>query len=150
MDPHTVSQSGGPLPHGVLETSLCVDDLAVAEHFYTTVLGLEKHSSQPERHVFFRCGAGILLLFNAAATVHPGHIVNGGLIPQHGTTGAGHIALTIFESEIDAWRGKLTTAGVTIESEVSWPGGGYSLYFRDPAGNSLELATPKLWGLAEV
>ena len=27
--------------------------------------------------------------------------------------------------------------------------GGYSLYFRDPAGNSLELATAALWGFAE-
>ena len=34
---------------------------------------------------------------------------------------------------------------VAIEREVDWPGGGFSLYFRDPAGNSLELATPRLW-----
>ncbi|MDB5386432.1 MAG: catechol 2,3 dioxygenase [Planctomycetaceae bacterium] len=139
-----------PILHGVLETSLCVDDLDSAEQFYAVIMGLEKHSSQPGRHVFFRCGSGMLLLFSAAATSRPGHIVNGGVIPPHGTTGAGHTALAMFESEIDTWRAKLVASGVTIESEVQWPGGGYSLYFRDPSGNSLELATPKLWGLPEV
>lgn len=135
--------------HGVLETALCVDDLKAAEQFYTSVLGLEKHSSQPDRHVFFRCGQGMLLVFHAAATSQPGHVA-GQLIPPHGTTGAGHVAFKIFAVEIDQWRSRLVAANVVIESEISWPEGGYSLYFRDPAGNSLELATPKLWGLPEV
>jgi catechol 2,3-dioxygenase-like lactoylglutathione lyase family enzyme len=143
-------QSDVPVLHGVLETALCVDDLDAAELFYTDVLGLKKHSGQPGRHVFFRCGAGMLLLFSAAATALPGHIVNGGVIPAHGTTGAGHAALKIFASEVDVWRARMVASGVTIESEVTWPEGGYSLYFRDPSGNSLELATPKLWGLPEV
>ncbi len=30
--------------------------------------------------------------------------------------------------------------------EVNWDQGGTSLYFRDPAGNSIELAPPTLWG----
>jgi predicted enzyme related to lactoylglutathione lyase len=38
---------------------------------------------------------------------------------------------------------------VAIEKIVDWPGGGRSLYFRDPAGNSLELATPRIWGIGE-
>jgi hypothetical protein len=37
--------------------------------------------------------------------------------------------------------------GVTVEKEVEWPRGGKSLYFRDPAGNSVELVTPGVWGL---
>ena len=41
---------------------------------------------------------------------------------------------------IKAW-----TKGVAIESEVSWPNGGHSIYIRDPAGNSLEFATPDIW-----
>jgi len=28
---------------------------------------------------------------------------------------------------------------------VKWPRGGTSLYFRDPAGHLVELATPGLW-----
>ena len=35
---------------------------------------------------------------------------------------------------------------IPIESEVVWPRG-RSLYFRDPEGNSVELAIPALWGL---
>jgi len=34
---------------------------------------------------------------------------------------------------------------VPIESELSWPQGGQSLYVRDPAGNSVELATRSTW-----
>ncbi len=37
--------------------------------------------------------------------------------------------------------------GVEIEKEVEWPKGGTSLYFRDPAGSSVELVTRGLWGL---
>ena len=33
-----------------------------------------------------------------------------------------------------------------VEMEVEWPEGGRSLYVRDPAGNSVELAPPTLWG----
>jgi catechol 2,3-dioxygenase-like lactoylglutathione lyase family enzyme len=28
---------------------------------------------------------------------------------------------------------------------VGWPRGGRSVYFRDPDGHSVELATPGLW-----
>ncbi|MDF2970539.1 MAG: glyoxalase, partial [Microvirga sp.] len=34
---------------------------------------------------------------------------------------------------------------IPIESRVTWPRGGTSLYFRDPDGHVLELATPGLW-----
>ena len=37
--------------------------------------------------------------------------------------------------------------GVGIESTVEWPQGGRSIYFRDPAGNSLEFAEARIWGL---
>ena len=44
----------------------------------------------------------------------------------------------------------LAKHGVSIEKTIDWPDGGRSLYFRDPAGNSLELATPQIWGLSEA
>jgi catechol 2,3-dioxygenase-like lactoylglutathione lyase family enzyme len=50
-------------------------------------------------------------------------------------------------AEIPAWQEPLQQQGVTIEAQVAWPSGGHSLYFRDPAGNSLELTTPTTWGL---
>lgn len=124
----------------ILETALYTDNLDKAEIFYMTVLGLPVHAKEDGRHVFFRCGDGMLLLFNPEATSK-----GTAELPAHGATGPGHVAFAIEPSEIDAWRAHLTTCGIFIESEVTWPGGGGSIYFRDPAGNSVELATPSLW-----
>lgn len=135
-------------PHSILETALYVDDLDTAERFYTGVLGLERIARQTHRHVFFQCGRGVLLLFNTATTAVP-TLIAGQMIPAHGAHGPGHMAFAVREKELAAWRQRLQEAKVAIESEVSWPQGGHSIYFRDPAGNSIELATPRIWGLEE-
>lgn len=136
-------------PHGILETAVYAQDLDAAERFYADVLGLTVILREAGRHVFFRCGAGVFLVFHPAITVQPltqpGHIA----VPPHGTTGAGHMAFAMRESEIAAWRERLAAHGVAIEQETVWPNGGHSLYFRDPAGNSIELATPRLWGIED-
>jgi len=67
----------------------------------------------------------------------------------HGARGAGHIALAAPETDLPSWRAHLETHGVEIESEVRWPRGGRSLYMRDPAGNSVEIASPTVWGSSE-
>lgn len=136
-------------PHGILESALYAPNLSATADFYVTVLGLTVDSQLDDRHVFFKFASGMLLLFNPAETQHVGHPVNGSIIPAHGATGAGHIAFCVFERELTAWRGRLRQHHVPIESEVTWPGGGHSLYFRDPAGNSVELATPALWKMQE-
>jgi catechol 2,3-dioxygenase-like lactoylglutathione lyase family enzyme len=74
-------------------------------------------------------------------------VVGGVPLPLHGARGPGHLAFRATEEEIDHWREHLTAQGIEIESEVAWPGGGRSIYFRDPAGNSLEFATGTLWGI---
>jgi hypothetical protein len=56
------------------------------------------------------------------------------------------MAFVVPPAELDDWRRHLASCGVPIETEVNWPEGGCSLYFRDPAGNSIELAPPTLWG----
>ena len=127
-------------PRGVLEASLYVDDLAAAESFYREVLGLELHSRQEGRHVFFRCGTTMVLLFEPHATDDDDESV-----PPHGCDGPGHLCFAVAKEELQAWRDQLGRHGVAIEQEVEWPHGGHSIYFRDPAGNSLELATPELW-----
>ena len=66
--------------------------------------------------------------------------------PAHGSRGPGHFALGIRPKSLDAWRKHLTSSGVAIEQERSWPLGGVSIYFRDPAGNLCELITPGVWG----
>jgi len=135
---------------GILETCLCATDLEAAEAFYTQVLGLEMFAKVPGRHVFFHCGPGVFLLFDPAVTAHEASWVNGSPIPPHGTTGAGHVCFRVAEREIPAWRERLQQAGVEIESEVEWPAGGTSLYFRDPAGNCLEVAPARIWGLTDA
>ncbi|MGH7718822.1 MAG: VOC family protein [Gemmatimonadaceae bacterium] len=127
---------------GMLETCVYASDLAEAERFYAEVMGLERFAHQPGRHVFFRCGSGMFLVF------HPERTRAERSLP-HGAVGGGHAAFAVRESEIDGWRARLQDHGVAIEAEVSWPRGGRSLYVRDPAGNSIELATPRIWGLAE-
>ncbi len=135
---------------GVLETCLYAIDLPAAEQFYTGMLGLEVISREPGRHVFFRCGPGVFLLFNPEHTSAQVTSVGGVEIPLHGTRGAGHVAFAVPEPELASWRERLGQAGIAIEAEVRWPGGGHSFYFRDPAGNSVELASPRLWGLEDA
>lgn len=129
--------------NGILETCLYVDDLDGAEDFYQRVLGLQRFAKVDGRHVFFRCGHGVFLLFNPEATEQPGDAG----IPLHGARGPGHVAFRMRPETIDDWRQHLEREGITIELEYTWPNGGFSLYFRDPAGNSVELTTPKTWGL---
>ncbi len=133
----------------VLESALYCADLDAAERFYHGALGLEVIARQPGRHVFFRCGEGVVLVFNPSATADPATVSGGPPIPRHGAEGPGHLAFRVPERDIVRWRGYLTEAGIPIETEIRWPQGGYSLYFRDPSGNSLELATGALWGLPE-
>ena len=128
----------------VLETILYVDDLDAAERFYGEVLGLELDSRKDGLFVFFKCGAGMLLLFE------PGAASTGRNVPAHGAQGPGHACFAVAEADLEHWKEHLQAAGVAIEQEVEWPRGGRSFYFRDPAGNSLELATPMIWGLPEV
>ena len=124
---------------GILETCLYAGDLRAAEDFYATVLGLEVIGRLEGRHVFFRCGDRVFLVFNPAKTREVGTE-----LPPHGTDGQGHGAFSIKEKELSIWRTHLEQHGVAIEREITWPNGGRSIYFRDPAGNSIELASPKI------
>jgi catechol 2,3-dioxygenase-like lactoylglutathione lyase family enzyme len=128
----------------ILETSLYVDDLARAEQFYRDVLGLAFVGRHADRHVFFRCGQQMLLLFNPLTSRNETD-----QFPGHGALGPGHVAFGVADSELDRWSAWLAERGVPIERTLDWPQGGRSLYFRDPAGNLLELTTPRIWGLPE-
>ncbi len=143
MQPPAPSRPMPPIDR-VLETILYVDDLDAAARFYGEVLGLELDSRQPGLFVFFKCGPSMLLLFepNAAST--------GRNVPAHGAHGPGHACFAVAEAALDGWQQRLEAAGIRVEQVVTWPRGGRSFYFRDPAGNSLELATPRIWGLPDV
>lgn len=124
----------------IFETVIYAGDLAAAERFYSEVLGLEKYSSFGVA-VSFRTDHGVLLIFDPAKAILP----NRG-VPSHGAIGPGHLAFAMPAADLEAWRAHLQAHGVAIEMEVNWEQGGTSLYFRDPAGNSIELAPSTLWG----
>jgi catechol 2,3-dioxygenase-like lactoylglutathione lyase family enzyme len=133
-------------PAAILESALYVDDLDKAEAFYGNTLGLARIAKVDGRHVFFRCGDGVLLLFNAEATEIPPPADARLPVPPHGARGPGHLCFRASGEEIEARRRDLEKKGIAIEADFEWPNGGRSIYFRDPAGNSLEFAEPKIWG----
>jgi catechol 2,3-dioxygenase-like lactoylglutathione lyase family enzyme len=127
-------------PSKIFETVLYAEDLAAAERFYRDAVGLEV-IGRGDLAVVFRCGGGVLLIFDPRKSRVPARHV-----PSHGSSGVGHIAFAAKPEEFNAWRKQLREAGIPIELEMDWEEGGRSIYFRDPAGNVVELASPTLWG----
>lgn len=127
----------------VLETVLYANDLDAAERFYGEVLGLEVKSRKTGLFVFFTLERQMLLIFEPEAAQASRSV------PAHGAHGAGHACFAVADAELDRWAARLEAAGVAIEQWQDWPGGGRSCYFRDPAGNSLELASPRIWGFVD-
>ncbi|TPN83565.1 glyoxalase/bleomycin resistance/extradiol dioxygenase family protein [Mesorhizobium sp. CU2] len=136
-----------PGPSAILESALYVTDLTAAEAFYRDIIGLEPLGKVEGRHVFFRCGDGVLLLFNAEATRIPPAPDARLQVPPHGTVGEGHLCFAASADEIAEWRNRLAAKDIAIESDFEWPQGGRSIYIRDPSGNSIEFAEPRIWGL---
>lgn len=124
----------------IFETVLYADDLDAAVEFYSGILGMEV-IQRSELFITFRCEDGVLLVFDPVRSSKPGRSV-----PAHGTSGPGHVAFVVQAEELDSWHEHLRNHGVEIEAEVEWKTGGISLYIRDPADNSVELAPPTLWG----
>jgi catechol 2,3-dioxygenase-like lactoylglutathione lyase family enzyme len=132
----------------VLETVLYAPDLAAAEAFYRDLLGLDLYAKSAGRQIFFRLPEQMLLIFNPDATIVPPGRGAALPVPPHGARGPGHVCFGASAEEIEAWRARLEAAGIAIEADFEWPGGGRSIYFRDPAGNCLEFAEPRIWGLS--
>jgi len=130
----------------VLETALYTETLSETAAFYEDVLGLERVVEVPGRNVFFRVDGGVLLLFDSEATRAPARDPRMP-VPPHGATGQGHVCFAATADEIETWSKSLRAAGIEIEADLDWPQGGRSIYFRDPAGNSVEFAEPRIWGL---
>lgn len=101
----------------IFETCLYVDDLKKAEEFYGRVLELESFAKVADRHVFFRCGQAVFLLFNPQSTSAEEH-------RTHGAMGPGHVAFHMTPQEVESWKAQLRTNGVEIESEHKWPNSG--------------------------
>jgi catechol 2,3-dioxygenase-like lactoylglutathione lyase family enzyme len=127
----------------ILETALDCNDLRVSAEFYRRLFDAMPMLDS-ERLVVFEAGEGTLLLLFQRGNADP-LPTPGGVIPGHDAGGPGHFAFAIDASQLAAWERRLADLEIPIEGRVSWERGGTSLYFRDPDGRSVELATPGLW-----
>jgi catechol 2,3-dioxygenase-like lactoylglutathione lyase family enzyme len=139
-------------PQAILETVVYATDLAAAERFYRDVLGLQLVSRVEGRQIFLRCGAQMLLIFNPLATSEPPKSGTRVPVPPHGAHGPGHVCFAATSAEIARWRDHLAAHAIALEADFEWPNTdpskrGQSIYLRDPAGNSIEFAEPRIWGL---
>jgi catechol 2,3-dioxygenase-like lactoylglutathione lyase family enzyme len=133
---------------GLLETALYLDDVGQAVRFYQALFGFSLLSGSTQRDATFAAlelpGRAVLLFFKKGANAQPVD-TGGGMIPPHGGQGRLHFALAIPSDAYEPWKTKLAAQNIQIESEVRWPRGGRSLYFRDPESNLVELITPGVW-----
>src|SRR5215475_11623949 len=98
-------------PSRIFETVLYAEDLAAVEQFYRNAIGLEV-IRRGDLAVVFRCGSGVLLIFDPRKSRAAGRGV-----PSHGTSGIGHIAFATKPEDLVAWRKQLREAGIPIELE---------------------------------
>jgi len=135
-----------PEVRGVLETSLYVSDLERSRAFYTRLFSFPVRLQDDRFCALGVYGRQVLLLFRRDVSVNP-VITPGGTIPPHGGEGQLHLAFAIGRDEFDAWERRLQSEETLVESRVGWNRGGKSIYFRDPDGHLLELATPGVWAI---
>lgn len=129
---------------GIIETAIYTDDMDRAKNFYEEVMGLTPMYEDQRLTAYDAAGRSVLLIFMRGASAQPA-ITPGGAIPGHDGSGPLHLAFAIEADQLQDWERRLESYGIEIEGRVSWPRGGRSIYFRDPDGHLLELATPGLW-----
>jgi catechol 2,3-dioxygenase-like lactoylglutathione lyase family enzyme len=133
----------GPAPFaGVLETCLyhSAADAAAIEEFYLGALGLDV-VSRWKGALAMRVGTGLLLVFERESLAE-----REGPVADHGAEGRGHVCLLAAgAADYESWRERIAGLGIEITHEQEWEAGRRSFYFRDPAGNLLEIADGDLW-----
>ena len=113
----------------VIETCIYSSNLESMKKFYV--------------EIFLKAGKSMLLIFDPSRTS-----VNNDGLPIHGAMtppSSIHFAMEIEEQEYQPCKKHLGGNGVAIQKEVNWDGKTKSLYFRDPAGNLVELITSGGW-----
>lgn len=133
-----------PRINGIVESCLYADDLSRSIRFYRDRLGLRLLQSDDRFCVFSVADRQVLLIFRSGSRQEPVP-TPGGLIPPHDAAGQLHFAFAISKEDLSAWEKHLNAQEIPIESKVTWPAGGQSIYFRDPNNHLVELATPGIW-----
>jgi catechol 2,3-dioxygenase-like lactoylglutathione lyase family enzyme len=137
-----------PALAGVLETALYVDDMDRARAFYEGVLGLAAMFADARLTAYPVGGRSALLLFRRGSATETAHLP-GGTIPPHDGAGPVHCAFAVAADALPLWERRFAARGVVLEGRTVWPTAkavpSVSIYFRDPDGHLLELATPGLW-----
>src|SRR5262245_9133504 len=124
---------------GLLETSLYVDDLDRSIKFYQALFNFPVMVSLPRMAALAVPNSQVLLLFKKKGSL------SGAPGGSHDGDGQLHLAFGIPREEFESWDERLQELGVTISERVTWDRGGRSIYFRDPDGHLIELATPGTW-----
>ena len=128
-----------PKIDGILESTLYVSDVSRSVRFYEEMFGFRVISNF-ERGCAMHAGERqVLLLFKKGASL--------AIQSTHDGDGELHIAFAIPSSELADWESWLHKKGIAVEEKRTWELGGWSLYFRDPDGHLLELATPGTWSV---
>lgn len=115
------------LCNGIHHVSINVDDLQAALDFYVGKLGLE---------VVDRPDLG----FPGAWLSTGGHELHLLELPDQPAPDAQHFAFRV--ADVDQTIGELRDAGIEVSDAFEVQGGGRQAFFRDPAGNLLELNQP--------
>ena len=131
---------------GILETGIYVDDVERSAEFYRRIFGFELLVGDQRFQALSVDGRDVFLIFRKGGTLEPMQLP-GGILPPHDGSGQQHFAFSVPAEDLDAWERRLVENGVEIESRVSWPRGGKSIYFRDPDGHLAELITPGCWAI---
>jgi catechol 2,3-dioxygenase-like lactoylglutathione lyase family enzyme len=144
QDSSLADQPTSVLPSTIVETCLHVEDLNRSMVFYSDLFGYSVMNSD-ERFCAFKVGNSQVLLLFARGSDPEGTVLPFGTIPAHGTSGQAHLGFGVPAASLSAWSARLEEKRITIESSLTWPNGGTSIYFRDPDGHLLELLTPGVW-----
>ncbi len=129
----------------IIETCIYCPDLQKMKDFYVDVLGLEVVTEEPERHLFLKAGKNMLLIFNPQRTL----MENENIFPPHGALTPPsilHLAFEVSKEGYEEAKELLKKNNIEIESELAWEDrNSKSTYFRDPAGNLVEIITEGAW-----
>ena len=117
----------------IKETCIYTTDLEGAKKFYHGLLGLPVISYVPDKYIFFRAGASVLLCFNPDDSAHKKSP------PSHHGRGKLHFAFEVSSDQYYAVKEYVNTLAIPIIDEVTWSSGKKSFYFEDPFGNVLEI-----------